>query len=168
LGVSGFGQPCPLSVRQLGAHQPVSVIETGIPELTTDTCAEAGACIGGLKSFALREMATLPQLLVRALSDSRPTTSTVTDGSGCGKPGGAAADGTHGALCGTLLPRSLTKRLPQPEERAMGLGGRVADRGQVATWSTRCIGRARASEALTRAPKQGQGEQRGWSRRVGA
>ena len=46
-------------------------------------------------------------------------------------------------------------------ERAMGLGGRVTDRGQVATWLIGYIGRAIANDALTPAPKQGQGEQRG-------
>jgi hypothetical protein len=59
-----------------------SVIETGIPELTTGGCAEVGALIGGQ-----RELATLPQLPVRcANSGGRSITSTVIDGYSLWRP----------------------------------------------------------------------------------
>ena len=48
-------------IGQTTRHSPdqESVIASGIPELTTDTCAEVGACIGG-HELSSREQATLP------------------------------------------------------------------------------------------------------------
>ena len=63
--------------------------------------------------------------------------------------------GATGQVRGGALPTSRGREEPSSRcchlrRREHWLGGRVADRGQVATWSTRCIGRAELVTVLAR------------------